>query len=332
MAILAWNVRGLGNKETVRGLKNAIQKFQPEMAFLSETKQQKRYLEKIRMKMKMEQYFYIEPNGIAGGLALWWFKNAKINILKYGKNFIDAEISVDGESKWFGTFIYGPPYKEENREFWEFMSNLRNGSDERWLVIGDSNVVSSQEEKIGGASFNPNNARSYFGFVDTQGLIDLPIAGGSFTWSNQRCEEEAILEKLDRVLCSPDWNSFFPKAVTFLDIAIGSDHSPVIVLLKGFKRKYEDFKFESKWLLKEDCTSTVHDSWISTSQPRNSHRFGSKLRRTKFSLIRWSKLKSRINNQKKLELEKKIKSYQGKQLSKEELTPQNELNLQNKEG
>ncbi|KAK8559229.1 hypothetical protein V6N12_042511 [Hibiscus sabdariffa] len=164
-------------------------------------------------------------------------------------------------------------------------------------------------------------ARNYFDFVDTLGLIDLSIIGGTFTWSNQRSEEEAILEKLDRVLCSPDWNIFFPKAVALLDVAIGSDHAPFIVYLKGIKRKYKkEFKFESKWLLEEDCTETVQNSWVPISQPRSSHRFGSKLRRTKYSLIRCSKLKSRVNNQKNMELQRKIKSFQGKPLSKEELS------------
>ncbi|KAK8975560.1 hypothetical protein V6N11_055708 [Hibiscus sabdariffa] len=265
------------------------------------------------MKMKMDYSFYIKPNGSAGGLALWWTNDVQIKILKARKRFIDVEISVAGESEWFGTFIYVPPYKEEKKDLWEFMTNLRNGSGDRWLVMGDSNIVSSQEEKIGGVSFNVNDARSYFGFVDTLGLIDSSITGGAFTWSNQRSEEDAILEKLDRVLCSPGWNSFFPKAIALLDIAIGSDHAPVLVFLKGFKRKYrKEFKFESKWLLEEDCTSTVKDSWIPISQPRNSHRFGSKLRRTKFSLIRWSKVKNRVNNQRKSELQRKIKSFQGK--------------------
>ncbi|KAK8593880.1 hypothetical protein V6N12_045953 [Hibiscus sabdariffa] len=193
--------------------------------------------------------------GIVGGLALWWTKDVQIKVLEFGKYFINAEISVTGEPNWFGTFIYGPPYKEEKKEFWEFMTNLRKGNADRWLVIGDSNVVSSQEEKVGGVPFNPTEARNYFGFVDTMGLIDLPIAGGTFTWSNQRSEEKAILEKLDRVLCSPDWNTFFPKVVALLDVAIGSDHAPVIVYLKGIKRKY-----------KKDLNLNPNGSWKRTAQ------------------------------------------------------------------
>ncbi|KAL4309661.1 hypothetical protein GQ457_01G027200 [Hibiscus cannabinus] len=77
MATLTWNVRGLGNKDTVRALKNLIQKYQLDIIFLSETKQQKRYLEKIRMKMKMIHSFYVEPNGVAGGS---WDENKLTNL------------------------------------------------------------------------------------------------------------------------------------------------------------------------------------------------------------------------------------------------------------
>ncbi|KAK8600295.1 hypothetical protein V6N12_050151 [Hibiscus sabdariffa] len=121
-------------------------------------------------------------------------------------------------------------------------------------------------------------------------------------------------------MCSLEWSARFSKVVSLLDATIGSDHAPIIILPQGFKRKYKrDFKFESKWLLEEECTSTVQASWDPMSQPRPSHRFGSKLRRTKFALIKWSKLKTRINNQRKQFLLERIKSYQGKQLSKEEL-------------
>ncbi|KAL4384957.1 hypothetical protein GQ457_15G009130 [Hibiscus cannabinus] len=61
MALLAWNVRGLGNKDTVRALKNICFKHKNDIVFLSETKQKRRYLEKIRMRMKMDNAFYVDP-------------------------------------------------------------------------------------------------------------------------------------------------------------------------------------------------------------------------------------------------------------------------------
>ncbi|KAK8476569.1 hypothetical protein V6N11_061875 [Hibiscus sabdariffa] len=219
------------------------------------------------MKMKFTHCHYEDPCGLAGGLALWWSDGMQITILRSGKHFIDAMISINGETEWYGSFIYGPPYREEKQQFWEMMAKLRSGLEDCWS------------------------------------------------------DEEAILEKLDRALCSLEWSARYPKAAGVLDVAIGSDHAPIIILPQGFKKKYRrDFKFESKWLLEKGCTSTIQASWKPTSQPRPSHRFGSKLRRTKFSLIKWSKMKTRVNNQRKQELMDRIKSYQGKQLSKVELS------------
>ncbi|KAL4273346.1 hypothetical protein GQ457_13G012080 [Hibiscus cannabinus] len=95
MSILSWNIRGLGKKESMRALKNAGVKFKPSIIFLSETKKKKRYLEKIKMKMKLDESFYVEPVGLAGGLALWWSNEANISALNYEKNFIDTKVSLN---------------------------------------------------------------------------------------------------------------------------------------------------------------------------------------------------------------------------------------------
>ncbi|KAK8597085.1 hypothetical protein V6N12_065561 [Hibiscus sabdariffa] len=127
MAMLAWNIRGLGNKVTVQALKNAALNHRVDIIFLSDTKQKKkRYLEKIRMNMKINNAFYVEPESIAGGLALWWSNDVKLSVLHYDKNLIDTKISISGESKWFGTFIYAPPYTEEKHKFWDSLTTLRD--------------------------------------------------------------------------------------------------------------------------------------------------------------------------------------------------------------
>ncbi|KAK8536027.1 hypothetical protein V6N12_012689 [Hibiscus sabdariffa] len=90
--------------------------------------------------------------------------------------------------------------------------------------------------------------------MDSSCLLELPIKGGTFTWSNQRSEEEAILKKLNRILVSTDWSSSFPKAIGVLDAALASDHASICLLLKGINKRYrKEFKFEAKWLLEDDC-------------------------------------------------------------------------------
>ncbi|KAL4279256.1 hypothetical protein GQ457_03G019180 [Hibiscus cannabinus] len=109
---MSWNVRGLGNKESVRALKNVAFKFKMSIIVLIETKKTNKYLEKIKMKMKMGESFYFEPIGISGGLALLWSNEINVSILSYWKNFIDIKVSSN-EEEWFLTLIYGPPYVDE---------------------------------------------------------------------------------------------------------------------------------------------------------------------------------------------------------------------------
>ncbi|KAK9037517.1 hypothetical protein V6N11_022426 [Hibiscus sabdariffa] len=62
------------------------------------------------------------------------------------------------------------------------------------------------------------------------------MKGGNFTWSNHRSEDNAILEKLGRTIVSSEWNSLFPKSVGFIDIAMASDHTPLVLLLQGLNK------------------------------------------------------------------------------------------------
>ncbi|KAK8497056.1 hypothetical protein V6N12_063837 [Hibiscus sabdariffa] len=271
MALLAWNVRRLGNKDTVRALKNICFKHKNEIVFLSETKQKRRYLEKIRMRMKMDNAFYVDPVGIAGGLALWWSNDVKLSVLNHDKNFIDTVISINGEDVWFGTFIYAPPYEEEKQEFWERLGSLRNDVNAKWCIMRDTNIVASPNEKFGGLPFDFNSAKWFHEFLDRSYLMEIHSKGGAYTWSNQRCEEDEICEKLDRVLSSSEWSFLFPKAIALIEVPIASDRAPIVLLTKGVKKKARtEFKFESRWTLEEECSNIIQEEWAPTEQ--RSHR------------------------------------------------------------
>ncbi|KAK8986463.1 hypothetical protein V6N11_010019 [Hibiscus sabdariffa] len=276
MACLAWNVRGLGNKDTVRALRNLCFKYKTDIVFLSETKQKKGYLEKIRTKFKMDNAFYVDPVGIAGGLALWWKSDVKLSVLYHDNNTIDSIISINGEDDWYGTFIYAPPYEREKQEFWERIGSLRSDINTKWCIMGDTNTVTSPNKKYRGLPFDHNNVKWYHEFLERSLLVEIQSKGGEFTWSNQRSEEEEICEKLDRVLSSLEWGFLFPKAIVVVDIAIASDHAPIILLANGLlKKTKKDFKFESRWILENECSEIVKQEWKPTEQRSHKGTFES---------------------------------------------------------
>ncbi|GMI87168.1 hypothetical protein HRI_002386100 [Hibiscus trionum] len=115
MALLAWNVRGLDNRNIVQALNGVIFKYNSCIVFLSETKQRKSYLEKLPRKNKFSKGFYVNPIRKAEGLALW-LTEVDITILNERKNLIDVSISSVGSETWLCSFIYAPPYNEEKQK------------------------------------------------------------------------------------------------------------------------------------------------------------------------------------------------------------------------
>ncbi|KAK8556717.1 hypothetical protein V6N12_003112 [Hibiscus sabdariffa] len=326
MALVAWNVQGLGNKNTVRALRRLNLKYQPAVIFLSETKQKKRYLERVRRNMKMSNSFYVEPEGIAGGLALWWSDDVHITILHSSKNIIDMKISMKGEDVWFGSFVYGPPYNDDKLLFWEMLARKIADRDSKWCVIGDLNIVANQEEKLGGALIDQNSIKWYLDFLDNTNLLEIPMKEGSFTWSNRRSEEDVILEKLDRALATVEWSTFFDRAIVLVEVAIASDHCPLVLCTDGLNRRGKrEFKFESKWLSEEDCDNTVKEGWGLNSHRANDKIFVGKLKRTKFELIKWSREKFGKNRRTEEQLIHLIKRLQDSPLTPGEVVVLKEL-------
>ncbi|KAK9000663.1 hypothetical protein V6N11_081152 [Hibiscus sabdariffa] len=223
--------------------------------------------------MKMSNSFYVEPEGAAGGLALWWCDDAHITILHSRKNIIDTKISMKGENVWFGSFVYGPPYDDEKLSFWEMLARRRVDRDLKWCVIGDLNVVASQDKKMGGALIDQTSAKWYLDFLDITNLLEIPMKGGMFTWSNKRSGEDVILEKLDRALATVEWSALFDRAIVLVEAAIASDHCPLVLCTDGLSRRSKrEFKFESKWITEEECYNVIKEGWVS-----NTHRSNDKL-------------------------------------------------------
>ncbi|KAK8629910.1 hypothetical protein V6N13_078727 [Hibiscus sabdariffa] len=266
----------------------------------------------------MDNAFYVDPVGIAGGLALWWTNDVKLSVLLHDKNLIDTVISINGEDEWFGTFIYAPPYEEEKQEFWESLGTLRDDINAKWCIMGDTNIVASPNEKYGGTPFDHNNTKWFHEFLQRSYLMEIQSKGGAYTWSNQRCEENEICEKLDRVMSSVEWSFLFPKAIAIIEIHVASDHAPIVLLTTGMKKKVRsEFKFESRWTLEEECSNIVQEEWVPTEQRNHRGTFRVKLRRTKVKLWNWNREKFGKNKTSANDIANKIKALHSGPMTRE---------------
>jgi len=72
MKIISWNCQGLGNPLTFHALRTLVSLERPNLIFLMETKNKASMVEGIKRKLKFSNLFTVNPEGMAGGLAVLW--------------------------------------------------------------------------------------------------------------------------------------------------------------------------------------------------------------------------------------------------------------------
>ncbi|KAL9444583.1 hypothetical protein AB3S75_017718 [Citrus x aurantiifolia] len=205
MSTLSWNCRGLGQPRTVRMLAELVNSMKPSFIFLIETLCSRSKLESIKRQLDYDGLFVVERVGRSGGLALLWKAPSSVNLLKYAKNFINAEVEVPELGKWRLTGFYGCPESSRRRESWDLLRLLSGSSALPWVCIGDFNDLLAANEKRGRIA-HPNWKLVGFqnAIADCQ-LIDLGVIGYQFTWERARGTDNWVEERLDRAFVSASW-------------------------------------------------------------------------------------------------------------------------------
>ena len=91
-------------------------------------------------------------------------------------------------------------------------------------IGGDFNVVRFPSEKSGLVSFN-SAMHEFNDFISECGLLDIPLEGGLFTWSNNW--DVPAMSRIDRFLFSPAWADHFGLVNQQRLPRLLSDHFPI---------------------------------------------------------------------------------------------------------
>lgn len=91
-------------------------------------------------------------------------------------------------------------------------------------------------------------------------------------------------------MAKSQWVSLHPKAQCTHDIAVGSDHAPILVNLnledcKGRK----SFKFKDMWMKNPTCFEIIKSAWERGGRLSRQDHFNVKLKACRTDLSRWSK-------------------------------------------
>ncbi|KAL4366199.1 hypothetical protein GQ457_05G012670 [Hibiscus cannabinus] len=260
LKLVSWNVRGLGRAEKVRAVRKLVWRSKATVLFLQESK-----LSTIKPGLvdrvwgsKPGNMFSVPSNGTAGGLI----SVVDPNVFCVDKQVMeDRVIMLEGKFK-LSNFrcnlfnIYAPNDHGDRERFFDCVSNLISASSLPVIIGGDFNVIKDKEEKMGGR-FIAHHSMALVEFIQRNNLIDLPLAGGKFTWC--RGGECIVASRLDMFLISPEVLSQYPSLIQEALPRSLSDHNPIIISEGLNQPQARTFKFFNHWADNPEFTGMIRE-------------------------------------------------------------------------
>ena len=241
-----------------------------------------------------DNFICLPASGTRGGILIACTQDFSISV---NPLLSSVRFSVTGtivhrtdNSSWSITGVYGPQEDVLKCEFMQELRSIQNSVQEKWMVLGDFNLISSVQDKSN-TNVNLRLMGQFRALVNDLELIDYPLVGRKYTWSNER--QHATLTRIDRVFVSRDWDLAFPRFQLTPASSNVSDHCPLL-LSKMRRAHYNGFRFEKHWFLFDDYASVVQAAWVKPVRSLDAVRaLHIRLSRTAKALKLWGKQKCR---------------------------------------
>ncbi|KAL4183441.1 hypothetical protein AMTRI_Chr11g98240 [Amborella trichopoda] len=288
-----WNIRGLGQQSKTNAIKDLSLKHSPTILALVETKLLEPTVQLIRQiwGKKPTQWVAISANGASRGI--WVVRNPlKHTLISSFLGEFSVTIllsSIPDGFPWKFMAVYGPNSSSLRHNFWSELDHVAALPHPSWVLGGDFNVTRWPYEHNVSDSIN-QDMRDFADFIARNELIDTPLQGSRFTWSNH--SSNPSLSKLDTFLFSTTWEEYFPGSLSLALPKPTSDHCPILLDTNTVHREPKPFRFELAWLEAPSLLSLLPTWWASFSplvRGRVGYRLQTKLQLLKASLKTWSK-------------------------------------------
>ncbi|KAL1191046.1 putative ribonuclease H protein [Cardamine amara subsp. amara] len=184
------------------------------------------------------------------------------------------------------SFVYGDHVATSRDLVWEQLTRIGSTRKASWIMIGDFNELTGNQEKRGG---NLRSAASFVPFnlmIQHCGMLEFSCYGDQMSWRGRR-GKQIVRCRLDRALGNEDFHELYPcSKVNYLDM-IGSDHRPVLLnFLKSQSYTRRQFRFDKRWIGKDGLAETVDMGWNRTNNFRVP-RFVDKIKNCRNAISWW---------------------------------------------
>ena len=132
--------------------------------------------------------------------------------------------NVEDHNVWMFLGVYGPNVESNRGLMWDELVGIRSWWNVPWCLGGDFKVVRFRSKRVGSDYFSPA-MYDFSDFIPTNRLIDVPLSGSIYTWSNNR--EVSSMSCIDRYLFTADWAEGFIYISQKRLTCMNSDHFPI---------------------------------------------------------------------------------------------------------
>ena len=145
----------------------------------------------------------LDSNGASRGILIMWDNRVveKVEECVGAYTLAVSFRNVVDCSVWAFVGVYGLNPDRDRRLLWDELVSVLSFWNLSWCIGGDFNVTRFPSERLGSAHLD-FAMMEFFEFISEQGLMDLPLAGGSFTWSISL--DPPLWSRIDQFLVSPE--------------------------------------------------------------------------------------------------------------------------------
>ncbi|GKD29982.1 RNA-directed DNA polymerase, eukaryota [Tanacetum coccineum] len=165
--------------------------------------------------------------GKSGGIICIWnnlvFQKSRIQC---NENYVVVEgfwIPKDIRIMWI--VVYAPQNLSCKISLWSTLTNIISKWNGILVVMGDFNEVRIASERYG-SNFNDRQAKIFNMFISNSSLVDIPLGGFNFTWTDKWGSK---MSKLDRFLVSESFLDVFPYTTGVVLEKGNPDHHPIFL-------------------------------------------------------------------------------------------------------
>ncbi|TVU02265.1 hypothetical protein EJB05_52261, partial [Eragrostis curvula] len=198
--LVSWNVRGLGDDDKCKLVRDGLSSPSPAIICVQETKLNdvSRFKAASFLPHGFSDFSFVEATGTRGGLLTAWNPNvfSRSSFIARQHTLTTSLTSTSSDLHLTVTNVYAPADHRDSQTFLDDLVELASHVSGPWLHAGDFNLLRDTADK-NNERFDFALAAAFNDAINQLNLIELPLLDRLFTWSNKRASP--TLARLDRV-------------------------------------------------------------------------------------------------------------------------------------